>query len=144
MDDWLKEEMMFGVMGDYAFDEDAENEPDPLGKEKCRLLRELRRDVAESFDIYIEGQDIECNYDGTCKGHCLKCDAEVEYINQKLEEKAKELKLAGLEAADILKIGLDKFMQKSEWLLNSLSSFQDEDFVLVKKSDYNDLLNREV
>lgn len=55
------------------------------GKEKCKLLRQLRKEIAEANNIiYLSA---ECTYEGDCKGTCPKCDAEIQYLESKLNEK---------------------------------------------------------
>ena len=56
------------------------------GKEKCNLLKEIRRELAESNGIvYLTS---ECTEEGDCKGTCPKCDAEVRYLDAELNRKA--------------------------------------------------------
>ena len=56
------------------------------GKEKCNLLKEIRRELAESNGIvYLTS---ECTQEGDCKGTCPKCDAEVRYLDAELNRKA--------------------------------------------------------
>lgn len=67
------------------------------GKEKCKLLREIRREIAEANGIvYLSA---ECTHDGECAGTCPKCDAEVRYLDSELNrmaEEGKKITLAGL------------------------------------------------
>lgn len=52
------------------------------GKEKCRALKEIRRQIAEKNDIpYAVSQ---CSHQGDCKGTCPKCEAELRYLEQEL------------------------------------------------------------
>ena len=45
------------------------------GKEKCKLLKAIRREIAETNGIvYLTS---ECTFEGECKGTCPKCDAEI-------------------------------------------------------------------
>ena len=55
------------------------------GKQTCRILREIRRQIAEANDI--EFITSECQYQGECLGTCPKCEAEVRYLEQQLERK---------------------------------------------------------
>lgn len=57
------------------------------GKEKCRYLKSIRKDIAEKNDIDIKFE--KCTSKGHCCGTCPKCDAELQLINDKLNEKAK-------------------------------------------------------
>ena len=55
------------------------------GKQTCRILKEIRRQIAEVNDI--EFITSECQYQGDCLGTCPKCKAEVRYLEQQLERK---------------------------------------------------------
>ena len=57
------------------------------GKKKCKILKEIRRQIAEQNDIeYITS---ECQHKGECKGTCPKCEAEVRYLEKELEKRQK-------------------------------------------------------
>ena len=55
------------------------------GKQTCKILKEIRRQIAEANDI--EFITSECQYQGDCLGPCPKCEAEVRYLEQQLERK---------------------------------------------------------
>ena len=67
------------------------------GKEKCKLLKQIRKEIAESNGIvYLTA---ECTFEGECRGTCPKCDAEVRYLDDQLQQKAargEKVSLAGL------------------------------------------------
>ena len=44
------------------------------GKQTCKILKEIRRQIAEANDI--EFITSECQYQGDCLGTCPKCEAE--------------------------------------------------------------------
>ena len=50
------------------------------GKQTCRILKEIRRQIAVANDI--EFATSECRYKGDCLGTCPKCEAEVRYLEQ--------------------------------------------------------------
>lgn len=52
---------------------------------KCEFLRDLRRQFAQANDIPYETQ--ECTFEGECPGTCPRCDAEVEYLEEMLQER---------------------------------------------------------
>ncbi len=52
------------------------------GKEKCKALKEIRRQIAEQNDIAFAVS--ECTYQGECKGTCPKCEAELRYLEREL------------------------------------------------------------
>ena len=55
------------------------------GKEKCKALKEIRKQIAENNDIkYVVD---ECKHKGDCRGTCPKCEAEVRYLEKELEKK---------------------------------------------------------
>lgn len=55
------------------------------GKQKCKMLREIRRRIAEENDIPLVTE--ECRYKGDCKGTCPKCESELRYLEQQLEKR---------------------------------------------------------
>lgn len=69
------------------------------GKQTCRILKEIRRRVAEANDIeYVTS---ECRYKGDCAGTCPRCEAEVRYLEEQLAFRrlaGKAVVLAGLTA----------------------------------------------
>ncbi len=52
------------------------------GREKCKVLKEIRRKQAESLGIDLHQR--ECTYTGPCKGTCPKCKAEEVQLNAEL------------------------------------------------------------
>lgn len=69
------------------------------GKETCRILKDIRRQIAEANDI--EFITSECRYQGDCLGTCPKCEAEVRYLEQQLSARhasGKAIALAGISA----------------------------------------------
>ena len=48
------------------------------GKYTCKILKEIRRQIAEANGI--EFAISECRYKGDCLGTCPKCEAEVRYL----------------------------------------------------------------
>lgn len=67
------------------------------GKEKCKLLKQIRKEIAESNGIvYLTS---ECTFEGECRGTCPKCDAEIRYLDDELQKKAargEKVTLSGL------------------------------------------------
>ncbi len=69
------------------------------GKQTCRILKEIRRQIAEANDI--EFITSECQYQGDCLGTCPKCETEVRYLEQQLERKrmaGKAITILGISA----------------------------------------------
>ena len=67
------------------------------GKNTCKILKEIRRQIAEANDIEYVVE--ECQYKGDCLGTCPKCEAEVRYLEQQLHQRqmlGKAVVLAGV------------------------------------------------
>lgn len=72
------------------------------GKHTCKILKEIRRQIAEANGI--EFMTSECRYKGDCLGTCPKCEAEVRYLEQQLRARSlagKAIALAGISAASL-------------------------------------------
>jgi len=56
------------------------------GKEKCKILKEIRRRIADENDIpYITK---ECTFQGNCSGTCPRCESELRYLERQLALRA--------------------------------------------------------
>ena len=55
------------------------------GKDKCRILREIRRKIADENDIVLLTE--ECRFKGECRGTCPKCESELQYLERQLEHR---------------------------------------------------------
>ncbi|MDE5607969.1 MAG: energy transducer TonB [Muribaculaceae bacterium] len=78
----------------------------PKGKQTCKILKEIRRQiaVANDIDLVIE----ECRYKGDCLGTCPRCEAEVRYLETQLQERrlsGRAVALAGVSAGMLLMAG---------------------------------------
>lgn len=72
------------------------------GKQTCKILKEIRRQIAEANGIELATS--ECRYKGDCLGTCPKCESEVRYLEQQLRARSlagKAVALAGISAASI-------------------------------------------
>ena len=57
-----------------------------LGKQKCKILKEIRQKIADENDIpYVTR---ECKHQGDCRGTCPRCESELRYLEQQLEARA--------------------------------------------------------
>lgn len=69
------------------------------GKDKCRILKQIRKKIADENDIpYIIE---ECPHKGECKGTCPKCEAEVRQMEEALSLRrrlGKGVAIAGIAA----------------------------------------------
>lgn len=67
------------------------------GKEKCKALKEIRRQIAEQNDIkYVVS---ECKHQGECRGTCPKCESELRYLERELavrQSLGKAVAIAGI------------------------------------------------
>ena len=52
------------------------------GKQVCKILKDIRKQIAEENDI--EFITSECQHKGDCAGTCPKCEAEVRYLETQL------------------------------------------------------------
>ena len=70
------------------------------GKRTCKILKEIRAQIAAENDIAFVTS--ECKHQGDCAGTCPKCEAEVRYLEKELEKRirlGKAVTVAGLVAA---------------------------------------------
>ncbi len=57
-----------------------------LGKQKCRILKEIRQRIADENDIpYVTR---ECSFQGECRGSCPRCESELRYLERQLALRA--------------------------------------------------------
>lgn len=57
-----------------------------LGKQKCKILKEIRQRIADENDIpYVTR---ECHHQGECRGTCPRCESELRYLEQQLALRA--------------------------------------------------------
>ena len=73
------------------------------GKQTCKILKEIRRQIAAENDI--EFVTSECTYKGDCQGTCPKCEAEVRYLERELEKRqrlGKAAVIAGMAVGTML------------------------------------------
>ena len=52
------------------------------GKEKCKILKQIRKRIADENDIPFVVE--ECEHKGDCKGTCPKCEAELRELEREL------------------------------------------------------------
>lgn len=67
------------------------------GKEKCTILKEIRRKIAVENGIPYQVRD--CTHTGECSGTCPFCESEVRYLEGELKKKAslgKKVKIAAI------------------------------------------------
>ena len=75
------------------------------GKEKCRILKEIRAEIARQNDI--EWVVSECKHQGNCKGTCPKCEQEVRELEKALAKRealGKKVAVVGVSASIALSV----------------------------------------
>ena len=75
------------------------------GKEKCRILKEIRAEIARANDI--EWVVSECKHQGNCKGTCPKCEQEVRQLEEALAKRealGKKVAVVGISATIALSV----------------------------------------
>jgi len=73
------------------------------GKQKCRILKQIRKQIADANDIQYIIE--ECSHRGSCRGTCPKCEWEVRMLEKALEKRrlaGKKVALAGISAGFFL------------------------------------------
>ncbi len=69
------------------------------GKEKCEILKALRKDIAAKNNIPFEPN--VCTHQGECRGTCPACESEVNYLERmlsRIESTGKKPQLVGISA----------------------------------------------
>ncbi len=67
------------------------------GKDKCKILKEIRAQIAAANEIAWVTE--ECPHKGDCRGTCPKCEAEVRQLERELERRralGKSIAVVGL------------------------------------------------
>ena len=75
------------------------------GKQTCKILKEIRKQIAAENDIHLVIE--ECTYQGDCLGTCPQCEAEVRYLERELEKRqrmGKAAVFAGMSMGTLLSI----------------------------------------
>ena len=75
------------------------------GKEKCRILKQIRAEIAKANDI--EWVVSECKHKGNCKGTCPKCEQEVRQLETALAKRealGKTVAVVGISASVALSV----------------------------------------
>lgn len=55
------------------------------GKAKCKILKQIRQQIADSNDIPFVVA--ECRHKGDCKGTCPRCEEELRYLEAELAKR---------------------------------------------------------
>ena len=85
-----------------------------LGKQKCKILKEIRQRIADENEIpYVTR---ECHFQGECRGTCPRCESELRYLEQQLALRTamgKKVAVAALCASMTLTAGCTPFGSSS-------------------------------
>ena len=65
-----------------------------IGKKKCRVLRGIRKKVAEANGISYNPH--KCNHKGDCEGTCPACEQEMRHIESELNKRIRMGKAAAV------------------------------------------------
>lgn len=71
------------------------------GREKCELLNNIRKRIAEKNDIDFVIYD--CTFEGDCTGTCPKCESEIKYLEDELirkQESGEKININGIFSAE--------------------------------------------
>ena len=58
------------------------------GKDKCRILKQIRKEIADANDIPFITEN--CEYQGECTGTCPKCEADLRYLEMQLDKRKRK------------------------------------------------------
>lgn len=107
------------------------------GKDRCRILKEIRRQIAEANDISLVID--ECRYQGECLGTCPRCEAEVDYLERELRRRSMAghtVRLAGISAGVLIAaLGSEMSASASEPLKADSTDAVDTTQVSTKDND---------
>jgi len=76
------------------------------GKTTCKVLKEVRRTIADANGIPL--QERECTHTGDCAGTCPYCESEVRYLERELSKRkslGKAVAVAGIAVAAVSMAG---------------------------------------
>ena len=97
-----------------------------FGKEKCKMLKEIRAEIAKNNEIEFVTK--ECTHQGKCKGTCPACEAEVAYLEEQLEKRralGKAVCVAGLSAAMVAGVVQTNQVNSKTYNMNSNTYLSD-------------------
>lgn len=88
------------------------------GKDKCEILKEIRKYVAKKYGLDYE--PTECTHEGDCKGTCPKCEAELADLQEQLQKKG----ITDIESDATLSDLIEKYAEESQ---EEMSESSDEE-----------------
>lgn len=108
------------------------------GREKCRLINQIREKVAENNNIDFVIKD--CTFEGNCTGRCEKSDSELNYLEtelEKIQSEGNKINLKGVFTFDI-----DEVTEKQPSLEEIAIKRQEKLEKLKQNPDLKDLPSR--
>ena len=98
------------------------------GKDKCKILKDIRRKVAEENDIELVIS--ECKYKGDCRGTCPKCESELVELENQLRRKQEAGKAIAVAAVFALgmcgtTVALANMVDDGDSVLDSEDEYKD-------------------
>lgn len=113
------------------------------GKDKCKILKQIRRQIAEENDIPYVVE--ECKHKGECKGTCPKCEADLKMLERELSLRhrlGKTVAIAGI-AAGMLTMTTGCNIDDAEQLLKKTFGIESHeqlsgDVICVPEEDHQE------
>lgn len=96
------------------------------GKDKCKILKEIRQKIAQDNDITLI--TTECRHQGDCRGTCPKCEAELAYLERELDKRqqlGKRIAVAGIAAALVVTASGCELFKEPEPLTGDVAYIED-------------------
>ena len=107
------------------------------GKNKCKILKEIRQKIADENDIaYVTS---ECKYQGECSGTCPRCEAELQYLENELkkrQQKGIRIALTGVAAALVISVGGCVAVKEAEKAVEKFLNSQTQGMVAALDDDF--------
>lgn len=94
------------------------------GKEKCKALKEIRRQIAEKNDIPFAVS--QCTFQGECTGTCPKCESELRYLEKELARRKKLGKAIAVAGISVSVCSTLSACSPIPHLIDSISDILDE------------------
>ncbi len=105
------------------------------GRDKCELLNQVRKKIAEKNNIEFDFE--ECTFEGDCSGTCPKCEAEIKYLERELKKKqwnGEKIILEGIfdifeepECIDISEMSFDDRKKRAREVLKMIREVEKEE-----------------
>lgn len=97
------------------------------GKTTCKVLKEVRRKIADANDIPL--QEHECTHTGDCAGTCPYCESEVRYLERELSKRkslGKAVAVAGIALSAVTMVGCATSEPVSKTTLKNSKTLEEE------------------